>query len=151
MKKLFVIGIVVLMIAMLAVPTAQASPRQDFYAEKICPSADNPNACDIQNASPPFVQLNGGKIVYTDRVYWENPAGHLFEIAKVEITAGDGSGSATGQVRWIGDYGLLTIMQGRGSLAGMHANAKIEFKNIASDGRWEFTWVGTYHMDPKEK
>jgi hypothetical protein len=151
MKKPFVIGIVVLMIAMLAVPTAQAAPRQDFYAEKICPSVDNPNACDIQSATPPFAQLNGGQIVYTDRVYWENPAGHLFEIAKVEITTGDGSGSAAGQVRWIGNYGLLTIMQGTGSLAGLHANAKIEFKDVAGDGRWVYTWVGTYHVDPSEK
>ena len=152
MKKLFLIGILVLMIASMAIPTAvQASPRNDFFAEKICPSADNPNACDIQNAAPPFTQLNGGQIIYTDRVYWENPAAHLFEIAKVEIKTGDGSGSAMGQVRWIGDYGLLTIMQGTGSLAGLHANAKIEFKDVAGDGRWVFTWIGTFHVNPSEK
>jgi len=147
MKKMFVLGIVVLMIAMLAVPTASASPRQDFYLEKLCPSADNPNACDIVTADP-FMQLVGGQIIYTDRVLWENPAGHMFEIAKVVITTGDNSGSAMGQVRWLGDYGLITIMQGTGSLAGLQANAKVEFKEIAPDGRYLFSLTGTYHVDP---
>ena len=147
MKKLFVLGIIVLMIAMLAVSTVSASPRQDFYLEKICPSADNPNACDIVTADP-LTQLVGGQVIYTDRVYWENPAGHLFEIAKVVITTGDGSGSAMGQVRWLGDYGLITIMQGTGSLAGLQANAKVEFKEVAADGRYLFSLTGTYHVNP---
>ena len=148
MKTRITLTVLVIAAALLAVTAVQASPRQDFYMEKICPNADNPNACDIQDAAPPFAQLIGGQIIYTDRVYWENPAGHLFEIARVEITTGDDSGSALGQIRWIGDYGLFTIMQGTGSLAGLHANGKVEFKDVASDGRWVFTLIGTYHIDP---
>jgi hypothetical protein len=148
MKTRILIIALVIVAALLAVTAVQASPRQDFYLEKICPRWDNPNACDIQNAAPPFTQLNGGQIIYTDRVYWENPAGHLFEIARVKITTGDGSGSALGQIRWVGDYGLFTIMQGTGSLAGLHANGTVEFKEVAGDGRWVFTWIGTYHVDP---
>lgn len=148
MKTRITLTALVIAAALLTAAAVQASPRQDFYLEKICPSGDNPNACDIQNAAPPFTQLNGGQIIYTDRVYWENPAGHLFEIARVEITTGDGSGSALGQIRWLGDYGLFTVMQGTGSLAGLHANGKVEFKEIAGDGRWVFTWIGTYHIDP---
>jgi hypothetical protein len=147
MKRLIVVGIAVLMIAMLAIPTASASPRQGFYLEKLCPRVDNPNACDIVT-SDPFTQLVGGQIVYTDHVLWENPAGHFFEIARVLITTGDGSGSAEGQVRWLGDYGLITIMQGTGSLAGLQANARVEFKDVAADGRLLFSLTGTYHMDP---
>ena len=148
MRTRITITVLVIAAALLATAPVQASPRQDLYLEKICPRPDNPNACDIQNAAAPFTQLNGGQIVYTDRVYWENPAGHLFEIARVVITTGDGSGSAMGQVRWVGDHGLFTVMQGTGSLAGLHANGKVEFKDVAGDGRWVFTWVGTYHIDP---
>ena len=148
MKKLLFVMMIVLMASMLAVSTAQASPREDFYMEKICPSPDNPNACDIQNAAAPFTRLNGGQILYTDRVYWENPAGHLFEIARIEIKAGDGSGTARGQIRWVGDYGLFTIMSGTGSLKGLRANGRVEFKDVAPDGRWMFTLSGTYHVEP---
>lgn len=148
MKKLLFVMMIVLMASMLAVSTAQASPREDFYMEKICPSPDNPNACDIQNAAAPFTRLNGGQILYTDRVYWENPAGHLFEIARIEIKAGNGSGTARGQIRWIGEYGLFTVMSGTGSLKGLHANGRIEFKDVAPDGRWIFTLRGTYHVEP---
>lgn len=147
MNKLFVIGIVVLMIAMLAVPTAQASPREDFYLEKLCPNADNPNACDIVSADP-FSQLVGGQIIYTDRVLWENPAHHMFEIARIELTTGDGSGGASGQIRWLGDHGLFTIMQGTGSLAGLKANGRVDYAGEV-DGRWLYKLTGTYHMDPK--
>lgn len=54
MRKLFVIGVIVLMVSMLAVPTAHASPREGFYMEKVCPSLDNPNACDIHSAATPI-------------------------------------------------------------------------------------------------
>ena len=149
MKTRITLIVLVIAAALLAVTAVQASPRQDFYLEKICPSLTNPTvACDIQNSAPPFTQLNGGQIIYTDRVNWENPAGHLFEIARVVITTGDGSGSALGQIRWIGDSGLFTIMQGTGSLAGLQANGKVEFKEVAGDERWVFTWIGTYHVDP---
>lgn len=147
MKKLFALGLLALLVVLASTASAQASPRQAFYFEKVCPSLDNPLACDI-SGSVPFAQLNGGQIIYNDRVYWENPAGNLFEIARIQLTTGNDSGTAVGQVRWLKDYGLFTISQGTGSLAGLHVNARVEFKDYDADGRWRFTVSGTYHLDP---
>lgn len=148
MKKALTISLIGLLLTVLATTMAQASPRQDFYLEKVCPSLDNPNACDIQAADAPFGHLAGGQIIYFDRVYWENPAGHTFEIARVELTTGDGCGVAIGQVRWIRDHGLFTFRQGSGCLDGFHANGRVEFVKIDTDGRWVFSMTGTYHIDP---
>lgn len=147
MKKFFALGFLALLIMLASTASVQASPRQAFYFEKVCPNLDNPLACDISGAIP-FAQLNGGQIIYNDRVYWENPAGFTFEIARIQLTTGNNSGTATGQVRWIKDHGLLTISQGAGSLAGLHVNARVEFKDVDLDGRWRFTVSGTYHVDP---
>jgi hypothetical protein len=148
MKKVLSISLVGLLLALLASTIAQASPPENFYLTKICPSLDNPNACDIQYADSPFEHLVGGQIIYFDRVYWENPAGHEFEIARVEVTTGDDTGQAIGQIRWIKDYGLFTFGQGSGSLAGLHANGRVEFVEITDDGRYVFSLTGTYHIDP---
>lgn len=149
MKRILTASLIGLLLAMLVTTLAQASSPEYFSLEKVCPSLDNPNACDIQSADP-ISQLAGGQIIYFDRVYWENPAGHLFEIARVEVTTGDGSGQATGQIRWIKDHGLFTIGQGSGSLAGLHATGRVEFVDIANDGRWLFSLTGTYHIDPAQ-
>ena len=146
MKRVLTVSLVGLFLALLVTTLAQASPPEYFYLMKVCPSLDNPNACDIQSADP-FSQLVGGQIIYVDRVYWENPAAHLFEIARIEVTTGDASGQAIGQVRWIKDHGLFTIGQGSGSLAGLHANGRIEFLGLADD-RYAFSLTGTYHVDP---
>jgi len=127
--------------------SVQAAPPNDFYLEKVCPSLSNPYACDIQNASP-FTQLDGGQINYFDRVLWTNPAGFVFEIAKIEITTGDDSGVTTGQVRWIRDHGLYTLRSGSGNLAGLHATGRVEFVGMTEDGRYLYALTGTYHVDP---
>jgi len=127
--------------------SVQAAPPSDFYFEKVCPSLSNPNACDIQNAFP-FTQLNGGQINYFDRVLWENPAGFVFEIAKIEVTTGDNTDMTTGQVRWIRDHGLYTLRPGTGSLVGLHASGRVEFVGMTEDGRYLYELTGTYHVDP---
>lgn len=150
MKRLFALGFLALLIVLATTASVQASPRDTFYLEKVCPSNIRPdlNACDIVTATP-FGQLVGGMIIYNDRVWMpENPGGFTFEIARIQLTTGNNSGTATGQVRWIKDHGLLTISQGTGSLAGLHVNARVEFKEVDLDGRWRFTVSGTYHVDP---
>ena len=149
MKKFTVIGLVILMVALLAVSTAQASPKQDFYLEAACPSLTKPNACDIVFASAPFSYLEGGNFVYLDRVNQINPAGHIIQISRVELTTGDGDGMAIGQVRWHTDRGQFTFGQGTGSLAGFHATGKIAIVGFTPDGRVKFTLTGSYHVDPR--
>jgi hypothetical protein len=150
MKQVLGLGVVMLLVILATTASAQAAPRQTFYLEKVCPSnlAPTLNACDIVAANP-FGQLVGGMIIYNDRVWMpENPGGFTFEIARIRLTTGDNSGGATGQVRWIKDHGLLTISQGTGSLAGLHVNAIVNFKEVADDERWIFSVSGTYHVNP---
>lgn len=144
------ISIIILIIAatLLATTTVQASPRQDFYFEKVCPSPDNPNACDIVDADSPFEQLMGGQVEYFDRVYWDNPAGFTFEIARVEVTTDESDGMVIGQIRWLKDHGLFTFTRGSGSLDNLYAAGRIDFLGVDPDGRWRFSLSGTYHIDP---
>ncbi len=148
MKKFFVITFVVLMVALLAVPTAQASPKQDFYLEASCPPS-NQNACDIVSASAPFTHLVGGQILYLNRVYKVNPADHITRIARVDVITGNDDGMAIGQVRWLTDHGRFTFGQGTGSLAGLHATGKIAITGFDPDGTVTFSLTGNYHVDPK--
>jgi hypothetical protein len=138
----------VVLVAFLTAMTVQASSREDFYLEKVCPSLDNPNACDIVYADSPFEQLLGGQIVYYDRVYWENPAGYTFEIARVELRTDENHGMAIGQVRWLKDHGLFNFTQGSGLLDNLHATGRIDFMGVDLDGRYRFSLSGTYHIDP---
>ena len=147
MKTKISIIIIIIAATLLATTTVQASPRQDFYLEKVCPSADNPNACDIVSANP-FAQLMEGQVIYFDRVYWDNPAGHSFEIARVEVTTGNNDGMVIGQVRWLKDHGLFTFNQGSGSLDNLYATGRIDFLGVEPDGRYRFSLTGTYHIDP---
>lgn len=150
MKRFFALGFLALLIVLATTASVQASPRQAFDLEKVCPSNIRPdlNACDIVTATP-FGQLVGGMIIYNDRVWMpENPGGFTFEIARIQLTTGNNSGTATGQVRWIKDHGLLTISQGTGSLAGLHVNAVVQYVDETMDGRWLYSVSGTYHIDP---
>lgn len=148
MKTKIPIIILIVLAAFLVATTVQASPREDFYLEKVCPSLDNPNACDIVYVDSPFEQLLGGQVVYCDRVYWENPAGFTFEIAKVEVTTVDHDGMTIGQVRWLKDHGLFNFTQGSGLLDNFHATGRIDFMGVDPDGRYRFSLSGTYHIDP---
>ena len=147
MKTRISIIILVIAVTLMAATTVQASPRQDFYLEKVCPSLTNPNACDIVSADP-IAQLVGGQVIYFDRVYWDNPAGHSFEIARVEVITGNNDGMVIGQVRWIKDHGLFTFNQGSGLLDNLYATGRIDFLGVEPDGRWRFSMTGTYHIDP---
>lgn len=147
MKTRISIIILIITVTLMAATTVQASPRQDFYLEKVCPSLTNSNACDIVSADP-IAQLAGGQVIYFDRVYWDNPAGHSFEIARVEVTTGNNDGMVIGQVRWIKDHGLFTFNQGSGSLDNFYATGRIDFLGVEPDGRWRFSLSGTYHIDP---
>lgn len=144
------ISIIFLIIAVLLLGTTSvhASPGQDFYLEKVCPSLSNPNACDIVYANPPFEGLVGGLVIYDDLVYWDNPAGYTFEIAKVEVTTGNHDGMVAGQIRWIKDHGLFTFRQGSGSLDNLYATGRVDFIDVDPDGRWFFSLTGTYHIEP---
>jgi hypothetical protein len=150
MKRYLTIGIAVLLVVLATGASVQASPRQDFYLEKVCPALDPTLvACDIVTANP-FSQLVGGMIIYNDRVYMPaNPAGFTFEIARIQLTTGDNSGGATGQIRWIKDHGMLTISQGTGSLAGLHVNAVVQYIGDTADGRFLYSVSGTYHTESK--
>jgi len=148
MKKLFAVGFVVLMVALLSVSTVLASPKQDFQLDAICPSLTHENACDIISANSPFEQLVGGYFVYLNRVDQVNPAGHIIQVSRVELFTGTGDGMAIGQVRWLTDSGRFTFGQGTGSLAGLHATGKIAITGFAPDGRVIFSLTGTYHVDP---
>jgi hypothetical protein len=148
MKTKILIIIILIAATVFATTTVQASLRQDFYLEKVCPSADNPNACDIVVADPPFEHMVEGQVIYFDRVYWDNPAGHTFEIAKVEVTTGNHDGMVIGQVRWLKDHGLFTFNQGSDSLDNLYATGRIDFLGLEPDGRYRFSLTGTYHIDP---
>ncbi|MBI5031385.1 MAG: hypothetical protein HZB51_12720 [Chloroflexi bacterium] len=150
MKKFFALGLSALVAILATTASVQASPRDTFYMEKVCLSVIAPdlNACDIVTADS-FGQLVGGLIIYNDRVWIPaNPAGFTFEIARIQVTTGDNSGTATGQVRWLKDHGLFTISQGTGSLAGLHVNAVVQYVGETADGRWLYSVSGTYHVDP---
>lgn len=147
MKTRISIIILVIAVTLMAATTVQASPRQDFYLEKVCPSLTNQNACDIVSADP-IAQLVGGQVIYFDRVYWDNPAGYSFEIARVEVITGNNDGMVIGQVRWIKDHGLFTFNQGSGLLENLYATGRIDFLGVEPDGRWRFSLTGTYHIDP---
>lgn len=142
-----VAGALVLGVLGAAAPSAGTPPTDGFQLVKLCPTADDPAACDIVDASEPFRQLIGGRISYEDRVYWENPAGFTFEIARVTLTTGDDSGMVMGQIRWLQDSGKFTLRQGAGSLTGLHASGTVEYTGDR-DGRAEFTVAGTYHLQP---
>ena len=127
-------------------PSAGTPPMDDFRLVKLCPTADDPAACDIV-VSEPFEELVGGRISYQDRVLWVNPAGFTFEIARVTLTTGDDSGMVMGQFRWLKDSGKFTLRQGSGSLAGLHARGTVEYTGDVGT-QAEFTLVGTYHVQP---
>ena len=148
MKKVFGIGFVILMVALLAVPSVQASPKQYFYVKASCPLNDL-NTCKIEDASPPFEHLVGGQMLYSHHVDQINPAGIAIQIARVEMITESGNGMAIGQVRWIDDGGRFTFGQGSGSLAGFHATGKVAFEGVTPEGRLVFSLSGTYHIDPK--
>jgi hypothetical protein len=142
------IVLTILMVFLLAT-TAQASTRQPFHLAKVCPSPDNPMACDIFEAVP-FDVLIGGQIVYTDHAYFTNPTGRGLEIATIHLTTGSGKdqGEAVGHIRWLVDSGKFTIGNGSGSLAGLHADGTIEYMGTQADERPWFLLDGTYHVDP---
>jgi len=144
------ISIITLIIAavLLGTTSVNASPGEDFHLVKVCPSETNLNACDIVAADPPFEGLVGGQVIYDDFVYWDNPAGYTFEIARVEVTTGDNAGMVTGQIRWIKDHGLFTFRQGSGSLDNLYATGRVDFIGFAQDGRWLFSLTGRYHIEP---
>jgi len=148
MKTRISIIILIIAVVLLGTTSVYASPRQDFYLEKVCPSLSNPNACDIVAADPPFAGLVGGQVIYDDLVFWDNPAGFTFEIARVEVTTGDNAGMVTGQIRWIKDHGLFTFRQGSGSLDNLYATGRVDFIGFADDGRWLFSLTGRYHIEP---
>lgn len=141
-----VAGALVMGVVGAVAPSAGSPPMDGFRLVKLCPTADDPAACDIV-AAEPFEQLVGGRISYEDRVYWENPAGFTFEIARVTLTTGDDSGIVMGQVRWLKDSGKFTLRQGTGSLAGLHARGTVDYTGDVGD-QAEFTLVGTYHVQP---
>lgn len=141
--KRFVSLVLALALAAVLPAGVAASPRQEFSLTKVC--SVSATTCDITFASAPFEQLEGGRITYFDRVFGENAAGWFFEIARVQVTTGDGSGSAWGQIRWIRDHALFTFGEGSGSLAGLHADGRIDLVD-ADNGVYGLT--GTYHLHP---
>ena len=148
MKTRISIIFLIVAVLLLATTSVYASPGQDFYLEKVCPSLKNPNACDIVVADPPFEGLVGGLVVYDDLVYWANPAGYEFEIARVEVTTDAKDGMVTGQIRWIKDHGLFTFRQGSGSLDNLYATGRVDFLGVDPDGHYRFSLTGTYHIEP---
>jgi len=144
-----VVGATGLVLMGAAVPSAASPPRNTFEIVKLCPSAGDDASCDIV-ASTPFTELVGGRIIYDDRVYWENPAGWTFEIARVTLTTpGDAGTVVRGQVRWIRDSGLITLRQGSGTLAGLHGTGVVEYTGDVG-AQSKFTLTGTWHIDPRK-
>jgi len=136
MKKLAICGVAVLLLVLSVVP-AYASPPDYFYLEKVCSDPDSP-FCDLQNADP-FTDLNGGQIEYLTCA----PAPDKW-LCEVAFTTADEEGKVYGQVRWVSDHGYFTLRQGEGTLAGLHAVGRIDW--LEGD---TFSLEGTYHVDPR--
>lgn len=136
---------VILAILLSAIP-AMAATSHPFYLEKVC---DLPNSCLLQNATPPFDVLNGGRIYYFDHAYFENPAGNVKESAAVLLTSADGQHSLFGSVSWVlhdGNFrGRYRIQGGTGDLAGVHANGIVE---VISWETYTFALSGGYFIVP---
>jgi hypothetical protein len=135
MKKLAICGVAVLLLVLSVVP-AYASPPDYFYLEKVCSDPDSP-FCDLQNADP-FVGLNGGQIEYLTCA----PVPDKF-LCGVALTTANEDGKVYGQVRWVSDHGYFTLRRGEGTLAGLHAVGRIDW--LEGD---TFSLEGTYHLDP---
>jgi hypothetical protein len=135
MRKLVICGVAVLLFV-LTVVSAYASPPEYFYLEKVCADPDSP-FCDLQNADP-FTGLNGGQIEYLTCA----PAPDKW-LCAVMLTTADGDGAVSGRVRWVGDRGYFTLGHGTGTLAGLHSVGRIDW--LEGD---TFSLEGTYHLDP---
>ena len=148
MKK--ILFFIVLILAMTLPPwtSVQALHGEGFYLVKRCPSPNDPNICDILDASAPFENLVGGQIVYSRHKFWTNPASFLFESSTVKVRLADGSARAPGHIRWTGDHGLFTILPGSGSLEGLHAEGRVDVIQFLDNGQMDFLLTGTYHFEP---
>jgi hypothetical protein len=145
MKKRILTLTFVILVALLAAMTVQASTPQELYLEKTC-SAET--YCDIHDAHGPFEILNGGRIYYYDHNYFENPAGISKETAKIEIISADGKHSLIGNVTWVWREEFKAryiIYAGTGDLVGMHASGNV---NLLSSDTWTFSLTGIYHIEP---
>jgi hypothetical protein len=135
MRKLAICGVAVLLLV-LPVVSAYASPPTYFYLEKVCSDPDSP-FCDLQSADP-FTGLDGGQIEYLTCA----PAPDKF-LCEVVLTTASGDSKVYGRVRWVSDHGYFTLRQGEGTLAGLHSVGRIDW--LEGD---TFSLEGTYHLDP---
>lgn len=147
MKRIYSLTSLLVIIAILLASTpAMAAPPQPFYLEKVC---DLPNSCLLQNASPPFNVLNGGRIYYFDHAYFTNPSGNTKESAVILLTSVDGQHSLLGNVSWVlqnGDFrGRYIIQSGTGALEGVHAKGIVE---VVSWETMTFSLTGEYFIAP---
>ena len=148
MKKWLFFGMLLLVLALLPLTNVQASTGEEFYLVKRCPDLHNPNACDIIDASGPFETLVGGQILYDRHQFWINPAGFVFESSTIELRTTNGSALAPGHIRWVGDYGLFTLLPGSGSLAGLHANGRVDLLGFVNETQADYRLIGKYYFEP---
>ena len=127
MKKLLICCVAALLLV-LTVVSVYASPPDYFYLEKVCSDPDSP-FCDLQNADP-LDDLNGGQIEY--KTCASAPDKFL---CKVVLTTANGDGMVYGRVRWVSDHGYFTLRRGEGTLAGLHAVGRIDWKEDSTFSR----------------
>jgi hypothetical protein len=139
MKRLLLISVLVLLVALSVTAVALATPAEEFSLKKVCDLPPTVPACRLTEATGPFSVLNGGLIVYQDRAYFENTAG-VFEVARVVLTSEDGESTMIGQIRWVKDHGYFTLGQGTGDLNGLHATGDIQWLEDVT-----FSLSGAYH------
>lgn len=145
MKRFLMVSVLVFLVALSVTAVVMATPPEYFYLEKICDGSAGPDACRLQNLDPsdPFSLLEGGRIIYDDKAYFENPAGVVIESAEVYLETADGTIVAGGHVRWVKDHGYFTFRHGSGPLTGLHARGVVNWVEGAT-----FTLTGTYHFEP---
>jgi hypothetical protein len=144
-NKLLILLIVFITMLLAAMPTL-AAPAQPFYLEKVC---DMPNSCLLQNATPPFDVLNGGRIYYFDHAYFENPGGNMHESAAILLTSADGQNTLLGNVSWVmhGEEfrGKYILQSGTGVFEGAHVKGVVE---VVSWDTMTFSLTGDYFFMP---
>lgn len=145
MKRLLLISLVVLLVALSVAAVAMAKPPEAFYLQKFCDGSAGVDACRLQNLQPadPFSLLEGGRIVYDDHALFENRAGVLIESATIYLETADGEVVARGHVSWVNDRGYYTFSKGMGPLAGFHARGEVHWVEGVL-----FELPGTYHFEP---
>ncbi len=139
MKRLLLVTVLVLLVALSVTAVALAAPPEGFSMKKVCDLPPDIPACRIIEATGPFSVLNGGRITYQDRAYFENTVG-VFEVARVVLSSEDLSSSVTGQIRWVKDHGYFTLGKGTGDLSRIHASGDIQWLEEVT-----FSLSGTYH------